>query len=352
MAGVKQNREPLVSVVLPVYNGERYLAPAIDSILGQSYRNFELLLIDDGSTDRSAEIIGRYVDPRIVFIRNEKNLKLIATLNKGFALAKGELIARMDADDIAAQRRLERQVARFLEDPELVALGTDMTYIDAEGRPAGRPRRLAAGPAIVRWRLLRGSCLYHPTVMVNRKMAGNEARYRPEFIHAEDFELWLRLSREHRLDNLPESLLSYRVHEGSVSHRYRKSQLESAARALVEHVVAVYGFQLTVEQAKGLLDPRYYVRRGSDTGASPFGLLLELERRFCATESQASRQELREVASDVAFFGLKLAVVTLLEWKAGLLLRHRLTTLVACAYGLVSRPRAVSSAVMRWFREK
>ena len=121
--------EPLVSVVLPVHDGERYLAAAIDSVLGQTHRNLELIVLDDGSTDRSAAIAESFDDPRVVRVRNERNLGLVPTLNRGLGLARGEFIARMDADDVAEPTRLARQLERFTADASLVALGTAIDYI-------------------------------------------------------------------------------------------------------------------------------------------------------------------------------------------------------------------------------
>ena len=111
-------RRPLVSVLLPVFNAEKYLAAAIDSILRQTFRDLELIVIDDGSVDGSAGIIAACTDPRLVVIRNETNLGVVASLNKGLALARGDLIARMDADDVADLRRIEKQVDYCLRQPE------------------------------------------------------------------------------------------------------------------------------------------------------------------------------------------------------------------------------------------
>ena len=109
----------LVSVILPAYNAERFLKESIDSILAQTYRNFELIVLNDGRTDRTEEIVLSYSDPRIRYVKNEQNLKLIKTLNKGIDLAKGEYIARMDADDVSVPTRFEEEVYKFEEDPTL-----------------------------------------------------------------------------------------------------------------------------------------------------------------------------------------------------------------------------------------
>lgn len=340
------NAEPLVSVVLPVHDGEAYLGAAIDSILRQSYRHLELIVIDDGSSDGSAALAESYADPRVRLVRNGCNLGLVATLNRGIDLARGEFIARMDADDIAAPQRLELQVRRMAEDPGLAVLGTDITYGDARGAVTGQPRGLARGPALVRWRLMRGTCLYHPTVMLRRSALG-DARYSADRIHAEDYDLWLRLSRHHRLDNLPQRLLLHRRHAESVSVRHLETQLASAAGSLRGHVEECYGLALTPGQARALLDPRAFLERRGNDADSPVPVVRELERRFLVRERDAAREELRAVRRDVAFIHWKLAALCLMHWRNGVLPLRRLRTLAACAITLCGRPVASASALLR-----
>ena len=330
--------QPLVSVVLPVHDGERYLAAAIDSVLGQTHRNLELIVLDDGSTDGTAAVAASFTDPRVVLVRNERNLGLVPTLNKGLELARGELVARMDADDIAEPTRIERQVARFAADASLVALGTAIDYIDSGNRPAGVPRRQVQGEALLRWRLLRGTCVYHPTLMLHRARAGADARYSIDFPHAEDYELLLRLSRGHAVDNLPEVLLHQRMHSGSVSARHRDAQRDSAARALVAHVQATYGVEVEPAAARALLDPRHYFSKACATSDTPIGTLLELERRFIAKEGGLADADCKAVRRDVAFFLWKLAALAVTDWNGGPLVLRRLWMLIECAARLVLRP--------------
>jgi len=341
-----ETQRPLVSVVLPVHDGERFLAAAMDSILQQTYRHLELIVIDDGSTDGSAALAASYSDPRVRLVRNGRNLGLVATLNHGLDLARGEFIARMDADDVALPERLALQVQRMLAEPELVVLGTDISYVDEAGSTLRAPGALPCGPALVRWRLLRGTGLYHPTVMIRRSALGAE-RYLSEFVHAEDYELWLRLSRRHRLDNLPGRLLQHRRHGGSVSARSLDTQLESAARVLRDHVQARYGLPLTPGQARTLLDPRAYLESRSGPQESPAPVVLELERRFRSLETDARPEELQAVRRDVAFVFWKLAALSLIHWRDGLLPMRRLRLLLTCAGVLLRRPGAAAAALSR-----
>jgi len=338
-------RLPLVSVLLPVFNAEKYLAAALDSILRQTFGDLELIVIDDGSIDGSAGILAACTDPRLVVIRNETNLGVVASLNKGLARARGDLIARMDADDVADLRRIERQVDYCLRKTNVVALGTAITYIDHDGQVTGCPGRLALGPAVMRWRLLRGTCLFHPTLMLNRSRAGDDARYSPEFVHAEDYELMLRLSRRNDLDNLPERLLGQRLHAGAVSVRFRDLQLESAARALMIHSRDRFGLHIAPGQAKTLLDPRYFFDPSSSDADSPVGLIRQLERSFLSGEPGLTRDDIRTVRGDVAFFLWKLAVIAASEWSNGAFLLRRLRTLGSCAAALAMRPRAALAAL-------
>ena len=336
---------PLVSVLLPVFNAGKYLAAAIDSILRQTYRDLELIVIDDGSVDGSAGIISACTDPRLVLIRNETNLGVVAALNRGLAHARGDLVARMDADDVADLQRIEKQVDYCLRHKNVVALGTAITYIDDDGQVIGHPGRLALGPAVMRWRLLRGTCLFHPTLMLNRARAGDDARYSAEFIHAEDYELMLRLSRRSDLDNLPDRLLAQRLHTGAVSVRFRDTQRESAARALRIHAGERFGLDIDPGQAKTLLDPRHFFNPASSDADSPVGLIRQLERSFLSSESGLAREETRAVRRDVAFFLWKLAAIAVSEWGHGAFLLRRLRTLASCAAALGMRPRAALAAL-------
>ncbi len=336
----------LVSVLLPVFNAEQYLAAAIDSILRQTYRDLELIVIDDGSVDGSAGIISACTDPRLVLIRNETNLGVVASLNKGLARARGDLVARMDADDVADLRRIEKQVDYCLRNTDVVALGTAITYIDDDGRVTGRPGRLALGSAVMRWRLLRGTCLFHPTLMLNRAIAAEDARYSAEFAHAEDYELMLRLSRRYDLDNLPERLLGQRLHAGAVSVRFRELQRESAARALTIHAKDRFGLDIDPGQAKTLLDPRHVFDPSSSDADSPVGLILQLERSFLSRESGLAREDARAVQRDLAFFLWKLAAIAASDWNNGAFPLRRLRTLGSCAAALALRPRAALAALV------
>lgn len=235
---------PLVSILLPVYNAEKYLARTLESLLNQRFRDFEIVAMDDGSTDRSMEVLRSFPDPRIRVERNERNLGLIATLNRGVSLCRGEFIARMDADDIADPARLEKQVQYMRQNAACILVGTGRTAIDENDRPIASFNRPATGSALIRWKLLTGNFITHPTVML-RKSALRLPLFEEKYRHAEDYAAWLKLSTSGDLEILSEKLLKYRFHPESVSQKNKMPQVHSAMVALADHLRARYdaGFE-------------------------------------------------------------------------------------------------------------
>ena len=220
---------PRISVVMPVYNAEKYLSDAISSILQQTFNDFELIVIDDGSNDRSPGIIEAFAkkDRRLV-VHRQKNSGLIASLNRACSLARGTFIARMDADDVSLPYRFERQVDFLEKHPDIGLLGTWIQDIGPAGQP-GPIWPLPTTPDSIRWFLMFGNCIAHPSIMARRELIQG-LRYRNEARHVEDYDLWIRMSAVSRLANLPEVLLKYRVVGQSVSSRNLSEQQEQATR--------------------------------------------------------------------------------------------------------------------------
>ncbi|TGQ50595.1 glycosyltransferase [Mesorhizobium sp. M1C.F.Ca.ET.193.01.1.1] len=211
---------PLISVLLPVYNAEPYVAAAIQSILRQDHGRLEVIAIDDGSTDRSLEILERHRrdDSRVSIISRE-NRGLVASLNEGLRMAQGELVARMDADDFAYPWRLSRQAALFAAQPELGFCGS-LVDVLVHGRIArGRldPVFRLSLPVLAKFFTI----FMHPTVVYNRRVIGEaDLYYDAAYRHAEDFDLFRRLADRYPAALVEESLLVYRVHPGSVTSRH------------------------------------------------------------------------------------------------------------------------------------
>jgi glycosyltransferase involved in cell wall biosynthesis len=222
---------PAVSVVLPVWNGERFLAQAIESVLGQTLSSLELLLVDDGSTDGTQAIARAYEarDPRVHVLCLQHG-GLARALNAGIEIARGRYVARMDADDASLPLRLERQVAYLESHPDCVAIGSAIDVIDEHDQHLG-VKTFAATNAEIVAALIGGSSspLAHPTVMARREALLAVGGYHLHRYPSEDLDLWMKLSPLGQLANIPEPLLLYRRHPGAVSVRERDTQIAMSA---------------------------------------------------------------------------------------------------------------------------
>jgi len=231
---------PKVTVLMPVHNGAPYLERAVDSILRQTCEAFELLVIDDASTDESWDILSALHDPRIRLVRHEKNRDLVATLNEGLDLARGEYVARMDQDDISLPERLEKQAA-FLErhgDVGIVAVGARL--IDERDRPrAVLP--LLAGHGLLRWSFCFGCPIAHAGVMMRRSLILELGAYREEAFRCEDYDLWTRAADKTRLAMLPEVLLLLRRHASSMTRVWPEDNVRNALRVAGAHIRTILG---------------------------------------------------------------------------------------------------------------
>lgn len=337
----------LVSVVMPCFNAEKYLSESIDSILRQTHRDIELVAVDDGSTDGTAAILRAVTDPRLVMLQSERNEGIVAALNRGFAAARGEFIARMDADDVAEPTRLERQLACFAADPDLAVLGTGVSYIDAGGGALRSPRLPPETVAGMRWRLLTSNALHHPTVMF-RRAAIALPLYAEGFPDIEDWELWLRLADSRKLRGLSARLLRHRRYADSVSGRRHESQLQGVSRLLQSHLVRVFGIELPVSECRGLCDPPFWIREGVTGSSSPIDTLRQLYRTVVPALPDLTDAAHREIECDLAFFALRCIAISLATPQpvsaTGCALRRR-TLIVEALKILAGRPAATLAAL-------
>lgn len=217
--------EPQIAVLMAAYNAMPYLTEAVESILNQTYRNLKLYIVDDASSDGTADYLAALTDPRVVVLHNETNTGLAVALNRGLAAIDCELIARMDADDIALPDRLERQVRFMQSNPEVAVLGMAMREF---GQGKETTKRFVMDPALIDWWLMFDPPLAHPTVMYRRSVVLQCGGYRGDFNLAEDYDLWQRIALNHRIANLRRVGLRYRLHAGQVTQSKRQRQLEIA----------------------------------------------------------------------------------------------------------------------------
>lgn len=254
--------EILVSVVMPVYNAERYLCSAVESILNQTYSNFEFIIIDDCSTDNSYELLNNFADrdSRIKLFRNEINLKLPKTLNFGLSQANGDYIARMDADDISHEDRLEKQV-RFLNDhPDIHVCGTAINLINKEDVVIGKINYPEKSNEIEICMSLYGNVIVHPSVMMRKSIFIDRDVYYLETYSndAEDYELWIRMLRNgFKFANIGECLLNYRVTESQLSSVNKQKFLLTTA-GVIESSLANIISNESIKQYVSLLIQLFY----------------------------------------------------------------------------------------------
>ena len=228
---------PLVSVVMPVYNAERYLRAAVESVLGQTFRDFELICVDDGSRDSSLATLREYEgrDPRMRIV-SRANTGIVGALNDGLQEARGELVARMDSDDISLAERFEKQVAFLNANPDHVLVGSQVMLIDPEGADLCPKRDTEFTHERIDWAHLNHRWpLVHPTVMMRKSAVDAVGQYRTKYQWLEDLDLFLRLAEVGKLASLPDVLLRYRLHTGSVCHT-RESDQDAIRPALYAEV--------------------------------------------------------------------------------------------------------------------
>jgi glycosyltransferase involved in cell wall biosynthesis len=212
-----------VSVVINAYNAEPYFAECLDSLLAQTLQDFEIIIVDDASTDRTPAIAEEYVrrDPRIRVERNERNLGIPATINRALALSRGKFVAKMDADDVSLPQRLERQVAYLREHAKVVMVGSWWARIDLEGRELGAQRPWPSNERLARQMLTR--CVLMHTGVMYRGDLVRHIKYREFFRYAQDYDLFLRMADEGEIAILPEILVKQRLnYEGVTVQRFHE----------------------------------------------------------------------------------------------------------------------------------
>ncbi|MGE5699638.1 MAG: glycosyltransferase family 2 protein [Deltaproteobacteria bacterium] len=239
-------RIPKVTVFMPVYNGEKYIRHAIDSVLRQSFMDFELLIINDGSTDDSVEIIRSYRDHRIRILHNESNSGLVQTRNRGIREASAEYIALLDSDDIAFPNRLEEQLSFMEGHPGYGFVGSWVELIDENGESAGDVIKYILPPDYISSAMLFSNYFAQSAIFLKKSALPNEA-YRSDFPLAEDYDLWVRMSDKVKCWNLQKTLTRYRVHSEGISQQ-RATVLEENVRKIQLDQLRCLGIDATNDE--------------------------------------------------------------------------------------------------------
>ncbi len=233
-------RNPQVTVLMSVYNGERYLREAIESVLAQTFADFELLIINDGSTDGTAAILGDYSDSRIRVVSNEKNIGVTCSRNKGLHLARGKYVACMDADDVSLPERLRLQ-ARYLDThPDVGLLSSAYEVVDDDGNSLAIVN-YRWGPEAIYYRLQFCNFTAGPDTMFRTDVVLKIGGYDERCKRAPDYDLWTRLSRVTKIDQLPTLLYVYRSHHRNITHTYRDEQQACANRSWAANLAKLMG---------------------------------------------------------------------------------------------------------------
>ena len=247
--------KPNLSVVMSVFNGEEYLAEAIESILSQTYHDFEFVIIDDGSTDGSLRILRDYAarDPRVRVVEQE-NTGLTVALCRGVAMSAGTYVARMDADDISLPRRFERQLALLEARPDLAACTCDVEHFSDDGSISGISRMGVDARLIPLYLCFSNRIGGHGQVMFRRSAYDVAGGYDPSFRYAQDYDLWTRLLDVGGIGVVDETLYRFRTGHDSISRRSKAAQTEQTLRTTMRHYEKVTGQPISVETAQALRD--------------------------------------------------------------------------------------------------
>lgn len=243
-----------VTVLMTTYNGSLYIKQAIDSVLRQTFENFELLIVNDGSTDNTIDIIESYNDPRIRLINNYSNKGLLFSRNFALTEAKGKYLAILDSDDIAIANRLEVQWKTFEKRPSLALLGGQGVVIDKDGIKTGEILTQLTGSDAVKVKLFFSNSYIHSTVMIRMEIFKKLGGYQ-DFPLAEDYALFSRLSHDHEVDNLSDTLVEYRIHGENISLQKHK-ELFSLHIPIIQNRIKQFGILTNPEQISWLSNPK------------------------------------------------------------------------------------------------
>ena len=229
-----KNLTPMISVIMPVYNAEKFIIEAIESILNQTFSDFEFLIFDDCSTDNSLDIIKSFKDERIRLFTSDRNIGYLEHLNTGISLARSKYIARMDADDVSSIYRFEKQVQYLEQNSSVVLVGTSEVYIDDKGQEINKIKTYYPSHLIFTF-LFFGNVFIHSSVMVKTEIIKG-FRYNKRYYTAEDYFLWSTIASAQKVAIIPAQLVRYRLHSNNISVTKRKEQEQSQMKVFEFHL--------------------------------------------------------------------------------------------------------------------
>ena len=283
---------------MPSYESAPYLRDAVNSILQQTERDIELIIVQEmGARDGTEAILNEFDDERIRVVRNDTPLGLARSLNRGFAMARGKYVARMDADDVSMQDRLEKQADYLDHNPSVGVVGSAVRHIDEKGRQIGM-REFHTSPGLVLWNMHFDCAMCHPSTMLRRSVFEEAGSYSPAAKNWEDYELWTRIMRRHSMSNVPDLLLDYRIHSGAVSVRKKEEQRQHIVDCGRRAMEVTMARPLDRDFVRSLIYPYTIVGRRNAIGAA--WLLNYLLRSYRMWYRERSREDLMAVKDDVA----------------------------------------------------
>lgn len=337
---------PAVSVLMPVFNGEEYIAEAIRSILDQTWQDLELIVISEhGTSPASLAAVDAFDDSRIVHLRNEERLGLIASLNRGISLARGGLIARMDSDDVSLPERIAIQAAFMKDHPEVGVAGTLVCYMDASGQRTYQPR-LFWRRMTVAWNMLFTSPIAHPSAMMRRELLLRLGGYDPRAHLVEDYDLWTRAGRNSVVMNVPEELVLLRKHGENITMAQRMEQGQASSSISRGELSRLLRKEVDPKLAYFLWAPREM--RKKEDALAVAGLLNEAYREFVRLRSP-SAESLKEIRQDLTRrYSVLLAASSSKGWRIAIKVLKRAEEGAELSRTAIIAQSAVRKALSRY----
>lgn len=283
-----KNVKPEISVVMPVFNAEKFVKQAVESILKQTFTDFEFIIIDDGSTDLTAAILDLFSDARIVRINHKHNEGLVKSLNDGINQARGEFIARMDADDISLPERFGLQYQYLQDHPEIGALGGNFSLIGADGQHIMNKEHPLSNQ-LIKWKMCFENPIQHPTVMMRRDVVKNLNGYR-DFKASEDYDLWQRMSEITQLGNINQKILNYRHHGNNLTSSPNENRSSERNDIRERAIMSILGENEHVDWVLYWNDPFY----SSKT-------IYKLQKKHCINLNKNESKQIRLDAGRLIF---------------------------------------------------